>query len=179
MHSRGARDWVSGEYLGFHGTELLESFNPDWHHIFPRAYLRQHKVSEERWDFFANIAVMSPSTNIRFGARNPMGYLERYGVDDALLKEQLVTDRQLLTVENYEDFLALRADALAAEANRYYDSLIAGTRHDPPRPPQARKEQAPKRRRKESAVPEAQFFASRQEQLGKTESICLPGRGVR
>ncbi len=124
MYDRGARDWVSRQRLGFHGTELLERFNPDWHHIFPRAYLRQNGISEERWDVFANIAVISPSTNIRFGARNPMGYLERYEVDSTLLMEQLVpTDRTLLVADKYEEFLRVRAGALADAANRYFAKL--------------------------------------------------------
>lgn len=91
MWQRGARDWVSRQRLGFHGTELLECFRPDWHHIFPRAYLRRHGIPEERWDVFANIAVISPSSNIRFGSKNPMAYLERYDVDDELLAEQLLS----------------------------------------------------------------------------------------
>lgn len=171
MHSRGARDWVSGEYLGFHGTELLERFNPDWHHIFPRAYLRQHGIPEDRWDLFANIAVMSPSTNIRFGARNPMGYLERYGVDDVLLEEQLVADRQLLTVEKYEEFLALRAQALATAANRYFESLVSGTRHDPPRPSQPRLSARQEKRRVKPrpVVSDEEFLTNRGAKLGDQE----------
>lgn len=129
MYDRGARDWVSRQRLGFHGTELLERFRPDWHHIFPRAYIRKHLIPEEKWDVFANIAVMAPSTNIRFGSGNPMGYLERYQVDDDLLAEQFVpTDRSLLTIEHYEEFLSLRAAALADAANRYFQKLLGETK---------------------------------------------------
>jgi hypothetical protein len=124
MYDRGSRDWVSRQRLGFHGTDLLERFNPDWHHIFPRAYLRQSGVVEDRWDLFANIAVMAPSTNIRFGARNPMGYLERYSVDNSLLEEQLVpTNRSLLTTDRYEEFLQIRSASLAEAADSYFAKL--------------------------------------------------------
>jgi hypothetical protein len=127
MWDRKARDWVSRQRLGFHGTELLERFNPDWHHIFPRAFLRRNEVHEERWDVFANIAVMSPTTNIRFGARNPMGYLERYKVDCSLLREQLVPDEEgLLVVDRYEEFLQRRASSLADAANSYFEKLADG-----------------------------------------------------
>jgi hypothetical protein len=86
--------------------------------------LRQNGVPEERWDLFANIAVISPSTNLRFGAKNPMGYLERYKVDDALLAEQLVpTDKRLLTIDGYDEFISTRAEALAEAANRYFEGL--------------------------------------------------------
>jgi hypothetical protein len=131
--SRGARDWVSRQRLGFQGAELLERFSPDWHHVFPRAYLRKQGVPEDRWDLFANIAVISPSANIRFGARNPMAYLERYRVDAALLEEQLVpSGGQLLDVERYEEFLQNRAEALAQAVNAFVGALERGERLVPP-----------------------------------------------
>lgn len=123
MYDRGARDWMSRERLGFQGVDLLESFNPQWHHIFPRAYLRKERVPEEQWDVFANIAVTAPSTNIRFGARNPMAYLERYRVEEELLAEQLVPDRSRLTVDRYDEFVKERAVALSDTANRYVAKL--------------------------------------------------------
>lgn len=124
MHGRGARDWMSRERLGFQGTDLLESFNPQWHHIFPRAYLRKQKVNEEIWDVFANIAVMAPTTNIRFGAKNPMAYLQRYKIGGDLLAEQLVPDDgNILSIERYEEFLNKRAAALAQAANNYMAKL--------------------------------------------------------
>ncbi len=127
MYDRGARDWISKERLGFQGVDLLETFNPQWHHIFPRAFLRREEVPEELWDVFANIAVLGPTTNIRFGAANPLGYLERYGVDDDLLAEQLVPPGSSLKVERYEDFLKERAAALANAANDYMSRLWGET----------------------------------------------------
>jgi hypothetical protein len=126
MYDRGARDWVSKQRLGFHGGELLEQFNPDWHHIFPRAYLKREGVVEDRWNLFANIAVISPSSNIRFGGQNPMTYLDRYKVDDAALEEQLVYGgRRLLKINRYEEFVAGRADALANAVNAYFSKLAS------------------------------------------------------
>jgi len=122
MYQRKARDWLSRERIGFQGNELLERFSPDWHHIFPRAYLRKSGLDEDSWNLFANIAVVSPSTNIRFGAREPMGYLTRYKIDDALLEEQLVP-KSLLTVEKYQEFLDERASALAEAANAFVEGL--------------------------------------------------------
>ncbi|MGH8543562.1 MAG: GmrSD restriction endonuclease domain-containing protein [Gammaproteobacteria bacterium] len=125
MHDRGARDWMSRERLGFQGVELLESFSPQWHHIFPRAYLRKERIEDRLWDMFANIAVLAPTTNIRFGAKHPMAYLERYNVDEALLTEQLIPDRSLLVIDRYPEFLNQRAFALAKAANEYIAHLAA------------------------------------------------------
>jgi len=55
MYDRGARDWVSRQRLGFHGTDLLETFNPDWHHIFPKAYLRKAGIPAEHYEEFLHI----------------------------------------------------------------------------------------------------------------------------
>jgi hypothetical protein len=132
MYDRGARDWVTKQRLGFYGAQLLKRFNPDWHHIFPRAYLRKEHIREELWNVFANIAVVAPKTNIRFGAQNPMGYLDRYKVDDDLLREQLVSpDRSLLKAERYESFLRQRAHVLAQEANNYFERLYSRTATPP------------------------------------------------
>jgi hypothetical protein len=124
MYERHARDWISKQRLGFIGSELLERFNPHWHHIFPRAYLRNKNVQEDLWNAFANIAVIAPTTNVRFGAKSPPSYLERFGIDLSLLGEQLVpTESRLLTAEGYEEFLKMRALALAEAANQYFSRL--------------------------------------------------------
>jgi hypothetical protein len=122
MYERKARDWLSGERIGFQGNELLERFNPDWHHIFPRAYLRKAGLDENSWNVFANIAVVSPSTNIRFGARDPMGYLQKYNINDSMLEEQLVA-KGLLTLDHYSEFVDRRAQDLATAANKFVRGL--------------------------------------------------------
>lgn len=124
MYDRKARDWISKQRLGFQGAELLERFNPHWHHIFPRAYLRNEEVPEDLWNLFANIAVIAPTTNVRFGAKSPPAYLERFSIDISLLEEQFVpTDSELLSAERYEDFLKLRSVALAEAANLYFAKI--------------------------------------------------------
>jgi len=124
---REARDWVSKQRLGFQGAEILERFDPDWHHIFPRAYLRDQEVPEDQWNHFANVAVVDGETNRGFAAKPPTAYLDYYSVDDKQLDEQLVpTDRALLTVARYQEFLALRSERLAEAANDYYGRLFDG-----------------------------------------------------
>ena len=125
MWSRGARDWVTHQKLGFQGTELLQTFSPQWHHIFPRAYLKKEGVPEELWNYFANIAVIDPGTNIRFGGKDPAGYLEKYKINDELLAEQFVpSNRSLLLAEKYQEVVKQRAHDLAQAANDYF-SLLA------------------------------------------------------
>ena len=86
MYERKARDWLSKQRLGFQGGELLERFNPHWHHIFPRAYLRNEEVAEDLWNLFAIIAVIAPTTNVRCRAKGPPAYLERFKIDPSFSK---------------------------------------------------------------------------------------------
>jgi hypothetical protein len=102
----------------------LTGFTPDWHHIFPRKYLEKNGVEGNEIHALANMAVIDPKTNIRFGAKEPTRYLEKYEIPDEYLEEQLVpTDRKLFTVDRYDDFLKLRAKSLADAANDYFQDL--------------------------------------------------------
>ncbi len=88
------------------GLELLERFNPQWHHIYPRAYLNKQHVAAERWDLFANIAIIAPTTNIKIGDKSPPQYLAKYAISDARLAEQLIPlPASDLIIANFETFL--------------------------------------------------------------------------
>jgi hypothetical protein len=122
--ARQAHDWKEKTRLGFEGKDLLVGFSPDWHHIFPRRYLEENGVQDDKINALANMAVIDPKTNIRFGKKPPTHYLEKYEITDSLLEEQLVpTDRELLTVENFDRFLEMRSEALAEAANKYFSGL--------------------------------------------------------
>ena len=76
---KGARDWGPGHHrLGFEGGEPLAGSVPDWHHIFPRAYLREHDVPVRDIDALANIAMILPETSLRISKRRPMSYLVKW-----------------------------------------------------------------------------------------------------
>ncbi len=122
--ARQAHDWKEKTRLGFEGKDLLAGFSPDWHHIFPRKYLEDNGVPDEKTNALANMAVIDPKTNIRFGKKEPGHYLEKYAVGDDLLEQQLVSkDLRNLTFEHYDEFLELRAKRLADAANRYFADL--------------------------------------------------------
>ena len=123
-HDNKAHDWSSSnDRIGFSGTELLRGFNPDWHHVFPRAYLRGTSAYRNV-DAPANIVAIRKETNLRIGRKAPMEYME--GISDKLLREQYVpTDRSLFDIARYDEFIERRAADLAAAANE----LMAGLEH--------------------------------------------------
>ena len=117
-----AHDWSSSkERIGFSGAELLQKFNPDWHHIFPRAYLKG-KVDNSDIDIAANLVAIRKETNLKIGPKSPMEYMKE--VSDKQLSEQYVpTDRNLFKVERYGEFIERRVESLAAAANKLMDQL--------------------------------------------------------
>lgn len=125
-YDRKACDWKKGTRLGFEGKDFLAGFSPDWHHIFPRKYLQNYDIPDEKINSLANMAVIDPRTNIRFGKKEPAHYLDKYDVTNEFLEQQLVpTDRKLFTVKHFDRFLQLRAESLAEAANKYFTDLRA------------------------------------------------------
>lgn len=125
VYQNKALDWdEKGHRIGFEGVNLLADFRPQWHHIFPQKYL-EGKVSEEKINALANIAVIGPTINIRISAQSPMNYLERYKINSEKLEQQLITsDLATVPVEKFDHWLQKRAEALSVAANSLLKSLI-------------------------------------------------------
>lgn len=121
-YANKAHDWSSSkERIGFAGTDLLKGFNPDWHHIFPLAYLKGTPAFRNA-DAAANIVAIRKETNLQIGKKAPMEYMQ--GVSNKLLREQHVpTDRNLLKIERFEEFIERRAELLAKAANEFMSKL--------------------------------------------------------
>lgn len=126
-YQNGAQDWdKAGHRLGFEAGELLRDFRPQWHHIFPKKFL-EGAYSRQQIDALANIAVIGPTINIRISDQDPMSYLTKYDVTEAKLAQQLIpADRDGFALSRFPEFLSIRAERLAAEANRCLDALRGG-----------------------------------------------------
>lgn len=123
-----AQDWdESGHRIGFQGLELLADFRPQWHHIFPKKFL-EGKVNDDKVDALANIAVIGPSINIRISAKEPLDYIQRYGITPGKLTQQFIDgDITAVSVAGYEAWLNKRAQRLADAGNAFLDELKAGS----------------------------------------------------
>ncbi len=122
-----AMDWdPSGGRLGFHGAEVLAQFKPQWHHIYPKKFLKG-QVDDSTIDALANIAVIGPEINIRISAKDPMKYLDKYQITDAKLQQQYIEQpRTDFSIASYGNFLRRRSKSLAAAANRLLLELSEG-----------------------------------------------------
>lgn len=104
----GARDWWYGVDIC---TDARGQFKLEYHHIHPRATLRDTYSKTEISDL-ANFAFISSRANRKISDRSPAIYFPEIG--DAQLKAHLVPlDPDLRTPERYPDFVRARRILLA------------------------------------------------------------------
>ena len=121
-----ALDWDEhGHRIGFEGIQVLKDFRPQWHHVFPQKYL-EGNVDDALVGALANIAVIGPKINIRISAKDPMSYIEKYGITAEKLQQQFIdVDITSVSHAGFEGWLHDRAGKLAAEGQAFLDELRA------------------------------------------------------
>ena len=124
IYHNKAVDWdETGHRIGFEGIELLTDFRPQWHHVFPRKFL-EGKISNDKIEALANIAVIGPSINIRISDKEPMNYISRYKISQAKLEQQYIFEDITTTSSGqYDAWLQKRAQTLAEAGNAFLDGL--------------------------------------------------------
>jgi hypothetical protein len=127
LKDAGAKDWFSG--LGLSLTHQGRLHFIQWHHIFPKALLREHGYETGEINEIANMAFITGQTNQRLGRKSPSDYmqgiLEKRG-KEALEAQKVPTDLNSLKVEKYRDFLASRRTALAQCMNQFIEKKANG-----------------------------------------------------
>lgn len=114
----GAKDW-------FHAVGIGEGQDLEYHHIFPKALLKDG-FSSRVVNQVANLAFLSQRANAKIAASSPANYLA--DIDRARLQAQYVpTDPMLWAPERYEDFVRERRVLLASAIN----SLLASLTDEP------------------------------------------------
>jgi hypothetical protein len=97
----GAYDFSDGQKLSLENLS-----NRDYHHIFPRAILKELEINP---DLALNCAIITSSTNKSLGAKAPLQYIkEKYNVFDEQtikfrLNSHLIPTTRLTEIENNED----------------------------------------------------------------------------
>lgn len=138
LFHRGAKDWVDGTRLGYDktGSPVTSGFQPQWHHIYPRAVLAG-KVKDDDINALANITVMNEGTNMRkLGAKEPWRYIRDCNIGPAELIGHLIPSRfvqaaytpeakSVWSVGAYTDFVLERSQLLAQASNEFLNSLLS------------------------------------------------------
>jgi hypothetical protein len=119
LTTSGALDWTSGIRIS------VDNYGADhklqFHHIFPKAVLRE-RYSKSEINDIANLAFIGGRTNRSISAKQPKDYLPtviaKQG-EEALVSQCVPLDRNLWTVDRFQDFMAARRMLLAERVNAY------------------------------------------------------------
>lgn len=135
VRRRSARDWWYGTPVALSHDE---TYKVEFHHIHPRAKLRDD-YSKAEINELANLAFISDKANRKIAARPPAAYFaELEQIDSTFLDGHLVpTAPELRSVEAFPRLLAARRTLLAEAINELLDTFrpaflneVASTRLD-------------------------------------------------
>ena len=123
-YKNDAQDWKSDGYRV--RAEAVGEYKPEWHHIFPRKWLRDHVsgIEKKHIDTVANMAVISAEANRKIAAKPPKEYDKELNLDArGLFTQQAIPDPTLIEPKKYVEWLRRRAERLAQESDNYLAEL--------------------------------------------------------
>lgn len=111
-----ATDFISGKEMDF---TVFSNENIDIHHVFPRAYCEEERISKAKWNSIVNKTPLSYRTNRIIGGNSPSRYLKRIEKDGHVAGEDLdafvathLIDIDDLRNDRYDSYFLKRAKAL-------------------------------------------------------------------
>ena len=119
-----AQDWNTDGYKI--QAEAKGPYRPEWHHIFPRKWLRDNipDLDNRLLDSVANMAVISGEANRKIAAKSPKDYIAELNLAaSGLLDQQAIPDPSFVAPIQYLEWLNTRAERLAQESNKYLSEL--------------------------------------------------------
>ena len=121
--SDGAKDWLSNLAISIDHAGTANKLQ--FHHIFPKAYLRKLGIGSRDADDIANLSFIGGRTNRRISDKAPANYLAEYiekSGHSAFEKQCIPIKKELLDGDNYKEFIAMRRELIAERLNKYLES---------------------------------------------------------
>ena len=119
----GAKDWYSNLLISL--SHQGKQHRLQFHHIFPKAVLKEHYRPMEINDI-ANLAFIGGKTNRKISAKQPMEYIpdvmEKQGTTP-FDKQCIPTDGGLLSIDKYPEFLTKRRIQIVGRLNNFLESV--------------------------------------------------------
>lgn len=128
LRARGAKDWETG--IGITLGAVGRQHVIQYHHIFPKAVLKEAGIDGPEVNEIANLAFISGRTNQRIGRTEPAVYLPKIVAQrgkEALESQLVPTDLVLHSVEQFKAFLEQRRQLLADAINAHMQAALDGT----------------------------------------------------
>lgn len=113
-----ATDWRSG--LGIQLKSIGKQHVIEYHHIFPKAVLKEAGIDGPEVNEIANLAFISSATNKWLGKRPPSAYVPEIIAErgeDLLRRHFIPLDPKLWEIDRFPEFLAARRELLAQAMN--------------------------------------------------------------
>ncbi|MGY2293738.1 hypothetical protein ACW9H6_28845 [Pseudomonas sp. SDO528_S397] len=118
LANRSPRSLLSGKNIDL--DKVLQRYNrSEFHHIYPRAFLRDTGVPEQQINVLGNFCFLSAAENKNIGRKHPSVYLEDLVSHDKQEREATLASAFCSAKEfddNYEVFLNERCARLVAYA---------------------------------------------------------------
>lgn len=116
MKQNQIKDWNTGIVISEKMVGKAHALQ--FHHIFPKARLRESGFERKAINDIANLAFISGRTNRKISDSDPSKYLK--GIESKYLKGQRIpTNPNLWSIKNYDEFLANRRIQLVNLINEF------------------------------------------------------------
>jgi len=120
--------------------DLIER-KSDVHHLFPRNYLKEHKLDRGQYNQIANYVVAQSEINIAIGSKEPRIYFsqlleqcqggqKRYGnitdlddLENNFMSNCIPDGMMDMTIDDYPSFLSMRRMLMAQKIRKYFEGL--------------------------------------------------------
>lgn len=106
-------------------SNLSRSNGRNYHHIFPKAYLRKLSITDQ--NVVSNITLVSSIENIKIGAKPPSEYMKEFAEENPQLRNTLSThliggfEDYGIATNNYEQFLSRRSKRIYKELKNRFE----------------------------------------------------------
>lgn len=122
--AQGPRDLISGKKISLREALAWQN-SREFHHIFPRAFLKNQNIEARRIGLLTNFAILESASNKTISDKPPSQYISeckaQLGSDfHEVMASQLISDRCLAALEsdNFDAFVQARAECLQDAAMR-------------------------------------------------------------
>jgi len=123
FRAAGAKDWNSNLLIALDHAGVQHKLQ--FHHIFPKAFLRRIGRSAREADDIANLAFIGGKTNRKILDKPPADYLKPLmsdGSERSFAAQCIPTDDELLEATSYDRFLSVRRDLIAERLNLFLET---------------------------------------------------------
>ena len=123
FRAAGAKDWNSNLLIALDHAGVQDKLQ--FHHIFPKAFLRRIGRSAREADDIANLAFIGGKTNRKILDKPPAEYLKPLmseGSESSFAAQCIPTDDDLLEATSYDRFLSVRRDVIAERLNLFLET---------------------------------------------------------